>query len=75
MSLFKGIENKICDIDMKMTHEEVMQGWGKMREKTSSLPHLIHFGVMKAMKDSKISAKLHTIMMNIPMQTGYQPEA
>ena len=75
LSLFKGIESEICDLDLTLTHEQVTQGWGKMKEKTSSLPHPIHFGVMKAMKNSEVSAKLHTIMMNIPMRTGYQPES
>ena len=75
LELFKGIEGDICDMDLTLTHEEMASGWGKIREKTSSLPHPIHFGVMKAMKDSEMAAKLHTIMMNIPMRTGYQPES
>ena len=75
LSLFKGIEGDICDMDLTLTHEEMIAGWGEIKERTSSLPHPIHFGVMKAMKDSVPAAKLHTIMMNIPMRTGYQPEA
>lgn len=46
-----------------------------MQEKTSSLPCPIHLGTMKAMKESTKAARLHTILMNIPMCTGYQPES
>lgn len=46
-----------------------------MKERTSSHPG-IHFGHMKAIdKHSPVAAKVHAILSDIPLQTGYSPKA
>ena len=55
--------------------ETYQDSWKKMKERTSSHPG-IHFGHMKAMdKNSPLAAKVHAILADIPIQTGYSPQA
>ena len=65
----------IDDIDMTCDHQELIKAWSKVKEKTSSLPHPIHYGTMKTMKWCQSVAKYHTIMANIPLVTGYSPNS
>ena len=68
---FKDI--KLDDIDVTCDHKELSKAWSKVKEKTSSLPHPIHYGTMKVMKWCQPVAKFHAIMANIPLVTGYSP--
>ena len=61
------------DIKMTCDHKELIRAWSKVKEKTSSLPHPIHYGTMKTMKWCQPVAKFNTIMANIPLATGYSP--
>ena len=55
--------------------ETYKTSWKKMKERTSSHPG-IHFGHMKAIdKHSPVAAKVHAILSDIPLQTGYSPKA
>ena len=63
------------DIDMPCDHKELIRAWSKVKEKMSSLPHPCHYRTMKTMKWCQMAAKLHTIMANIPLATGYSPQS
>ena len=60
---------------MQFTDETYKTSWKKMKERTSSHPGL-HFGHMKAIDStSPLAAKVHAILANTPLQTGYSPTA
>ena len=57
-----------------MTEDQYRQSWEKMKESTSSHPGL-HFGHFKSMdEDHELATKIHTILANAPLETGYSPE-
>ena len=62
-------------IDMTYNATTDWVSWRKMKECTSS--HLgLHFGHMKAIYlNSLLAAKVHTILADMPLQTGYSPTA
>ena len=60
----------------KLHHNEdtYRSSWKHIKEAKSSHPGL-HFGHFKAMdKESCIANKVHAILADVPMQTGYSPE-
>ena len=73
---FQQMRNKDTTIPTKPIKHNTTSyqaSWAKMKEHTSSHPGL-HFGHFKAInKDSPLSAKVHAILADIPLQTGYSP--
>ena len=62
------------DRPMEVTMQEYVHSWTKPREHTACAPGPMHYGTFKAMRWSRNAAKLHTIMANIPILTGYTPK-
>ena len=60
---------------VKFSEESYQESWKKMKETTSSHPGL-HFGHFKAMhEESPLANTIHTALANVPMETGYSPNA
>ena len=65
--------SNIPEEPIKITVDKYRESWKKMKEATSSHPGL-HFGHFKSMdNDSEIANKVHTVLANVPLQTGYSP--
>ena len=62
------------DRPMEVTEQDYVHSWTKPREHTACAPGPMHYGTFKAMKWSEKATRLHTIMANIPLLTGYTPQ-
>ena len=69
---FEGKE--IEEINIELTDKTYTQSWNRVKEHTSCAPGALHYGTFKAMRWCSEAAELHTIMAQIPIQTGYTPE-
>ena len=56
---------------LTITPSEHAQAWRKAREKTSSSPSGLHFGMWKVNATDPLLCELDTIMREIPFRTGY----
>ena len=72
--LKKVLETPTVERPMEITEQEYVQSWAKPREHAACAPGPMHYGTFKAMKWSPKATKLHTIMANIPVLTGYIPK-
>ena len=75
---FQQMRNKDKQIPtqpLRFNHESYKESWKTIKEATTSHPG-IHFGHMKAMdEDSQLANKLNALLADVPLWTGYSPEA
>ena len=60
-------------IDISFSTQDYVNGWSKMKEKTTSGISNIHFGHHLACSKHKQNAEFESHMCAIPYQTGYSP--
>ena len=61
-------------IDLSYSTQDYIQGWAKMKEKTTSGISAIHFGHHLACTTNPHNAQFEAQMCAIPYQTGYSPQ-
>ena len=57
-------------IPTKITLEEFQQAWKVAKEKTTSSPHNVHFGHLKAIARDQDLSGMFAQLLNVPLLTG-----
>jgi hypothetical protein len=68
------VVDKADCIDTSFTHEDFHAYWKKAKECTSLSLSSLHFGHYKAAIDSDKLSEMHSIFIDIALNSGYSPK-